>query len=157
MNEPTTNIKSVHLGLLEKSQAFRHKQVTQNTNQAYDESISSGGRLSDKLSAIAGSWAFIIFFATVIISWVLLNSLILTSAFDPYPYVFLNLMLSMLAALQAPVIMMSQNRQADKDRLNADLDYHVNLKAEAEIATLHNELDILSLAKWAELVSIQQE
>ncbi|MCZ7670468.1 MAG: DUF1003 domain-containing protein [Chloroflexi bacterium] len=96
-------------------------------------------------------------FAVVIISWVLLNSFILTTTFDPYPYVFLNLMLSMLAALQAPVIMMSQNRQSDKDRLNADLDYHVNLKAEAEIATLHHEVEVLGQVKWAEMVSIQQE
>ena len=92
-----------------------------------------------------------------IIGWVLLNTFILTTGFDPYPYIFLNLMLSMVAPLQAPIIMMSQNRQSDKDRINADLDYHINLKAEAEIATLHHEIDLLGQVKWADLVSIQQE
>ena len=157
MNDSTSTINPIHPSLLEKARTMRGKQVTQNANEEYEETITLGDRLSDKFSEIAGSWAFIIFFATVIISWVLLNSFILTTSFDPFPCVFLNLMLSMLAALQAPVIMMSQNRQSNKDRLNADLDYHVNLKAEAEIATIHHEIDLLGQVKWADLVTIQQE
>ena len=157
MSDSMSTIKPVHPSLLEKSRALRGKQVTQNTNQEYDETITLGDRLSDKLSEIAGSWAFIFTFAGIIIGWVLLNTFILTTGFDPYPYIFLNLMLSMVAALQAPIIMMSQNRQSDKDRINADLDYHINLKAEAEIATLHHEIDLLGQVKWADLVSIQQE
>ena len=157
MNDSTSTINPVHPSLLERSHALRGKLVTQNTNQEYDETITLGDRLSDKLSEIAGSWGFILTFAGIIIGWVLLNTFILTTGFDPYPYIFLNLMLSMVAALQAPIIMMSQNRQSDKDRLNADLDYHVNLKAEAEIATLHHEVDMLGQVKWADLVAIQQE
>jgi len=157
MNDSIPTIRPVHPDLLEKSHALRDKQVTQNTNRRYDETATLGDRVSDKLSAVAGSWAFIIVFVTVIISWIFLNTFILTTGYDPYPYVFLNLMLSMVAALQAPIIMMSQNRQSDKDRLNADLDYHVNLKAEAEIATLHHEVDLLGQVKWADLVAIQQE
>ena len=157
MNDTTSTINPVHSGLLEKARVLRGKQVTQNTNEEYEETITLGDRVSDKLSEIAGSWAFIITFAAIIIGWVLLNSFILTTGYDPYPYIFLNLMLSMVAALQAPIIMMSQNRQSDKDRLNADLDYHINLKAEAEIATLHHEIDLLGQVKWADLVSIQQE
>ena len=156
MNDSTSTIKPVHPGLLEKAQAMRGKQITQNTNQEYEETLTLGDRLSDKLSEIAGSWAFIIFFATVIISWVLLNTFILTTAFDPYPFVFLNLMLSMVAALQAPIIMMSQNRQEAKDRVRAEHDYRVNLKAELEIRHLHAKLDLLLTHQWQRLLEIQE-
>ena len=94
------------------------------------------------------------------IAWVGLNSFILVrydNNFDPYPYILLNLFLSMLAAIQAPIILMSQNRQADKDRLNAEHDYEVNLKAELEIMLLHEKVDLLREGQWGELLAIQKE
>ncbi|MBA4759511.1 DUF1003 domain-containing protein [Sphingosinicella sp.] len=108
-----------------------------------EEGATVGERLSDRVAEVGGSWGFIIAFAFVLLGWMLLNSGILKGlAFDPYPFIFLNLMLSTLAAVQAPIIMMSQNRQADKDRLAARLDYEVNLRAELEILRLHEKLDL---------------
>jgi uncharacterized membrane protein len=105
---------------------------------------SLGDRLADSLARIGGSWTFIASFLAFLIVWAIINTVVLAhGAFDPYPYVFLNLVLSMLAALQAPVIMMSQNRQAERDRLDAAHDYEVNLKAEIEIMALHEKLDEL--------------
>lgn len=123
--------------------------VSRDAADLADEQASFGERLADRVAAIGGSWGFIIGFAVVLVSWMLLNTDVLAHwhmAFDPYPYIFLNLMLSMLAAIQAPVIMMSQNRQATKDRLAASLDYEVNLRAELEIARLHEriEADVIS-------------
>ncbi len=106
-----------------------------------------GDRIADRVAAIGGSWGFIIGFAVVLFSWMLLNSGLLQAlgfkAFDAYPYIFLNLMLSMLAAIQAPVIMMSQNRQSDKDRITARHDYEVNLRTQLEIIRLHRRFDHL--------------
>ena len=105
-----------------------------------------GDRLADRVAAVGGSWGFIISFGVILFGWMLLNSDILAHwnrAFDPYPYIFLNLMLSMLAAIQAPVIMMSQNRQGDRDRVAASHDYEVNLRAELEIMRLHEKIDLL--------------
>ena len=119
-----------------------------------------GERLADRIAAFGGSWTFILLFLASLVGWAVLNTEILGprhAAFDPYPYVFLNLMLSMLAALQAPIIMMSQNRQAAKDREQAAQDYEVNLKAEVEIRALHDKLDLLREAQWAELVRQQEE
>jgi uncharacterized membrane protein len=97
------------------------------------------------VASFGGSWTFIIIFGTFLLSWIVLNSVILLKKpFDPYPYILLNLFLSMTAAVQAPVIMMSQNRQTIKDRLRADLDYQVNLKSELEVAQLHRKLDHLT-------------
>ena len=99
-------------------------------------------RLADKVAAVGGSWRFIIGFGLFLIAWAVINAVVLTAhAFDPYPFIFLNLLLSMLAAVQAPVIMMSQNRQAEKDRLAAALDYEVNVKAETAIAELPDKID----------------
>ncbi|HVE56171.1 MAG TPA: DUF1003 domain-containing protein, partial [Pyrinomonadaceae bacterium] len=108
--------------------------LSRNLNRDADDKRTFGQRIADKVAAFGGSWTFIIIFGTVLIAWVVLNSAILMSrAFDPYPYILLNLFLSMLAAIQAPVIMMSQNRQEAKDRQNAEHDYEINLKAELEI------------------------
>jgi uncharacterized membrane protein len=107
---------------------------------------SVGDRLADRVAEIGGSWGFIITFTAILIGWMLLNSDVLSHLgweFDPYPYVFLNLMLSTLAAIQAPVIMMSQNRQGDRDRVAASHDYEVNLRAELEIMRLHEKIDIV--------------
>jgi uncharacterized membrane protein len=131
------------------------KSVARDVNTQFDEQLSFGDRVADQVAAIGGSWAFILAFAAVILTWVGLNSVLLVrwgGPFDPYPYIFLNLLLSMLAAIQAPVIMMSQNRQAEKDRLAAAHDYEVNLKAEIEIMALHDKLDQLRTEHIAALV-----
>ncbi len=118
-----------------------------------DGSMASfGERLADRVAAVGGSWGFIIGFACVLFAWMLINSKALQGfglTFDPFPFIFLNLMLSMLAAIQAPVIMMSQNRQAAKDRLTEKLDYEINLRAELEIMRLHEKLDQMRISELA--------
>jgi uncharacterized membrane protein len=119
-----------------------------------------GQRAADVIARFGGSWTFITLFGLTLVVWVGFNSLVLASggkSFDPYPYILLNLVLSMLAAIQAPIILMSQNRQAEKDRLVAEHDYEVNLKAELEIMLLHEKLDLLREGQWAELLRIQQQ
>jgi len=131
--------------------SFRRASAVRDSNQLFDAHLTFGERLSDRVAAIGGSWRFIIAFGLFLVAWAALNTLVLaTRAFDPFPFIFLNLMLSMLAALQAPVIMMSQNRQAAKDRLDARLDYETNLRSESEIACLHEKVDAL-LAQMARL------
>ncbi len=139
---------------------LERKHITRNTNKEFDDQLTFGQRLADNVAKFGGSWTFISIFALILLTWVILNSLILArfhDAFDPYPYILLNLFLSMLASIQAPIIMMSQNRQAAKDRMDASHDYEVNLKAEMEIEALHQKLDELREQKWAELVEMQQE
>jgi uncharacterized membrane protein len=134
--------------------------ISRDVNHAFDARLTFGQRLADRVAAFGGSWTFILLFGTILFFWMVLNSWVLVSrgeVFDPYPYILLNLMLSMLAALQAPVIMMSQNRQAAKDRLDAAHDYEVNLKAELEIHSLHEKFDHLREQQWTELVAMQQE
>jgi uncharacterized membrane protein len=122
--------------------AVKRLAVSRNVDDEIAQKATFGQRIADKVAEVGGSWGFIIGFGLVIFGWVVLNSFILaTHAFDPYPYILLNLMLSMLASVQAPVILMSQNRQAARDRLVAAHDYEVNLKAEIEIAALHEKLD----------------
>ena len=118
-----------------------------------------GERLADRVARLGGSWSFILVFLTILVGWIVLNTEILgpRSAFDPYPYIFLNLLLSMIAALQAPVIMMSQNRQSEKDRRRAAYDYQINLKAELEIRELHAKLDQLREREWSLHVAMQQQ
>jgi uncharacterized membrane protein len=137
-----------------------HLHISRNINREFDETLTFGQRIADKVAAFGGSWTFIIIFTLILLSWVILNSYILAhrnEAFDPYPYILLNLFLSMLAAIQAPVIMMSQNRQAAKDRLDAAHDYEVNLKAELEILRLHEKLDELREHKWRDLIELQDK
>ncbi|MDW5419144.1 DUF1003 domain-containing protein [Iodobacter sp. CM08] len=132
--------------------------ISHNTNQKFDDTLTLGQRLADKIAIFGGSWTFILIFLAILFAWIILNTLILANkSFDPYPYVFLNLILSMLAALQAPVIMMSQNRHAAKDRAAAEHDYEVNLKSELEVLALHQKIDILRDQQWSELVAMQQE
>jgi uncharacterized membrane protein len=108
------------------------------------ETLTRGQRISDKVARFGGSWAFIISFALIITAWIAFNSLVRAHAdFDPYPFILLNLILSCLAALQAPIIMMSQNRQEEKDRQRAENDYMINLKAELELRSLHRKFDLL--------------
>jgi len=152
-----------HLGPAERRvvEHFIHrKPAVRDTNAEFSDRRTLGEQLADRVAAFGGSWRFIGLFAAVLVAWVVLNSVVLArrhDAFDPYPYILLNLFLSMLAAIQAPVIMMSQNRQAAKDRLDAANDYEVNLRAELEIRTLHEKLDALRDAQWAELVRMQQQ
>jgi uncharacterized membrane protein len=134
--------------------------ISTNVIQDYSDKLTFGQRMADKVASFGGSWLFISLFTGLIVLWILLNSFILinlNSSFDPYPYIFLNLVLSMLAAFQAPVILMSQNRQSFKDRLSAEHDYEVNLKAELEIMALHQKIDSLRQEQWRELISIQEE
>jgi uncharacterized membrane protein len=134
--------------------------ISTNVVQDFSEQLTLGQKMADKVALFGGSWIFISIFMVVMFIWILLNSLILiklNSSFDPYPYILLNLVLSMLAAIQAPIILMSQNRQAYKDRLSAEHDYEVNLKAELEILGLHEKVDALRDKQWSELISIQQE
>ena len=136
------------------------KHIARNTNKEFDETLTFGQRLADQVASFGGSWTFLMIFASILLSWVILNSVILArmnSAFDPYPYILLNLFLSMLASIQAPIIMMSQKRQAAKDRLDAAHDYEVNMKAELEIADLHKKMDELREKQWLELIELQQE
>ena len=122
------------------------RETTQDIGVVHEESATFGERLSDHVAAVGGSWGFIIAFTIVLFGWMILNSQILNRlgiAFDPYPFIFLNLLLSTLAAVQAPIIMMSQNRQADKDRTAAAHDYEVNLRAELEILRLHEKVNHL--------------
>jgi uncharacterized membrane protein len=123
---------------------LRPRIVTDDVYEEIDEQASVGDRLADKLAAFAGSWRFIILFTLVMIAWMAANTYLAERAFDPFPFILLNLTLSTLAALQAPVILMAQNRQAKKDRAVAENDYQVNLKNEIEIADLHRKMDNLT-------------
>lgn len=138
----------------------RRLHVSRNAQQEFENGMSFGERIADRIAAFGGSWTFILSFIGLLIAWVILNSLILArvgTPFDSYPFVFLNLILSMLAALQAPVIMMSQNRQSSKDRAAAEHDYEVNLKSELEILALHQKVDHLREQQWRELLALQHQ
>src|SRR5256885_9614399 len=121
------------------------RRLTVNVNEVFEDELTFGQRIADKVAAFGGSWTFIITFGMVLLAWVILNSVILAKRgnWDPYPYILLHLFLSMLAALQAPVIMMSQNRQDAKDRLRGELDYEVNRRAEIEIRELAKQLHVI--------------
>jgi uncharacterized membrane protein len=130
--------------------------VSIDTNQEFDRALTVGERISDRVARFGGSWAFIISFGVVLVVWMAANALLLRPPFDPYPFILLNLVLSSIAALQAPVIMMSQNRQEAKDRLRAEYDYRVNLKAELEIRLLAERVDALVNHQWQRLLEIQR-
>jgi len=131
--------------------------LSKNINVEYDQQRTLGERMADKLADFGGSWRFISIFCAVLLLWIVINSaLIIWKPFDPYPFIFLNLILSCLAAIQAPIIMMSQNRQETRDRLHAEQDYRINLKAELEIRHLHEKIDHLLMNQWQRLMEIQQ-
>jgi uncharacterized membrane protein len=135
-----------HSNELVKQHIAEHRAITQ-SQKDIDDDATFGQRAADAVARFGGSWTFIGVFALVLVCWVLLNSWLLlrggNKPFDPFPYILLNLFLSMLASIQAPVILMSQNRQAEKDRINARNDYEVNLKAELEIMALHEKIDAI--------------
>ena len=131
--------------------------LTENINRAFEKSITFGQRVADRVATFGGSWIFIGTFFLLLAAWIGVNSVAtLLGPFDPYPYILLNLMLSFLAAMQAPIIMMSQNRIEARDRLRSENDYQVNLKAELEIRHLHEKLDVLLKHQWQKLLEIQQ-
>lgn len=151
--------QDVTLGEAERralSRALQRRPVSRDTNGAFAERLSLGERVADKVAAFGGSWTFILLSLLMLALWTGVNAVLLRQPFDPYPFVFLNLILSMIAALQAPIIMMSQNRQSAKDRLDAAHDYEVNLKAEIEIMALHEKLDQLRSEQIAALLEQQQ-
>jgi uncharacterized membrane protein len=134
-----------------------HEIVTSNIEKQFERKLTFGERLSDRIAEFGGSWKFLISFGGVIFVWIGANVVLLaTKAFDPYPFILLNLILSCLAAVQAPVIMMSQNRAEARDRLRAENDYKVNLKAELEIRHLHEKIDHLLRKQYNRLFEIQQ-
>ncbi|MCT4492824.1 DUF1003 domain-containing protein [Bosea minatitlanensis] len=134
----------------------RQETIAENVEDDFEEHRTLGERLSDNLASFGGSWAFLISFGVVLLGWMALNVAMAASAFDPYPFILLNLVLSCLAAVQAPIIMMSQKRQESKDRLRSANDYQVNLKAELEIRHLHEKMDHLITRQWQRLAEIQQ-
>ena len=134
-----------------------HELLSANVDSQFEQSWTFGERLADRIASFGGSWAFLVCFAAFLVAWIGMNSFVLfTRPPDPYPYIFLNLILSCLAAIQAPVIMMSQNRQEAKDRIRSEHDYQVNLKAELEIRHLHEKIDHLLSHQWERLVEIQE-
>jgi uncharacterized membrane protein len=131
--------------------------LSKDINIEFDKKLTFGERLADRFADFAGSWTFIILFFSVLIAWIAINTFILVfRPFDPYPFILLNLVLSCLAAIQAPIIIMSQNRQEARDRLQAQHDYQVNLKAELEIQNLHEKLDHLLVNQGQRLLEIQK-
>jgi len=133
---------------------IQRRHITRNPNEAFDAGMSMGERVADRVAAFGGSWTFIGIFLAIMVVWMAIN-IVSAHPWDVYPFILLNLALSCLAALQAPVIMMSQNRQAAKDRLDAQHDYEVNLKAETEIVSLHLKMDELRDRQWATLMDVQ--
>lgn len=137
--------------------ALKNRESLVNKIEEPEEQISFGQRLADRVATFGGSWTFIVLFGFFLLVWMVINSVFLiTKPFDPYPYILLNLILSTLAALQAPVIMMSQNRQEEKDRDRARKDYMINLKSELEIRMLHEKIDHLIIHQQHELLEIQK-
>jgi uncharacterized membrane protein len=131
--------------------------LASNPDEEFAEQLSTGQRIADRIASVGGSWTFILSFGAVLTVWIAVNThAIMREPFDPYPFILLNLVLSCLAALQAPVIMMSQNRQETKDRLRATNDYRVNLKAELEIRQLNEKVDQLMNQQWHRLLEIQR-
>ena len=134
-----------------------HEILSENIGKEFEQELTFGERLSDKIASFGGSWTFILVFFAVLMIWIVINGVILaTRAFDPYPFILMNLILSCLAAIQAPIIMMSQNRAEARDRARAENDYKVKLKAEIEIRHLHEKIDHLLRKQYNRLFEIQQ-
>jgi uncharacterized membrane protein len=135
----------------------QHEILSSDLSKQFEKKLTFGERLSDHIAEFGGSWKFLITFGAVLLIWIAINGVLLvTHAFDPYPFILLNLILSCLAAVQAPIIMMSQNRAEARDRLRAENDYKVNLKAELEIRHLHEKIDHLLRRQYNRLFEIQQ-
>ena len=149
----------LQLGQFERailSRLLNRERWSRDPNVAFDAQATFGERVADRVATFGGSWTFIGIFAIFMVSWMALNS-DMARPYDPFPYILLNLMLSCLAALQAPVIMMSQNRQASRDRSDAKTDYEVNVRAEMEITAVHAKLDMLREQEWLRLLVMLEE
>ncbi len=136
--------------------AAERRPISEDINETFDDRQTFGERLADRVAEFGGSWTFLIAFGLFLVVWTVLNLILRRDAFDPYPFIFLNLMLSMIAAAQAPIIMMSQNRQASKDRLDAGNDYQVNLKAEIEIMALLDKVEHLTARQQEQTEMIER-
>jgi uncharacterized membrane protein len=135
----------------------QHEILSSDIERQFEKKLTFGERLSDRIAEFGGSWKFLIMFGAVLFGWIILNAVfLLDRGFDPYPFILLNLILSCLAAVQAPVIMMSQNRAEARDRLRGENDYKINLKAELEIRHLHEKIDHLLSRQYNRLFEIQQ-
>jgi uncharacterized membrane protein len=134
-----------------------HELLSTDINAEFDRKLTLGERMADRMAEYAGSWRFISIFMVVLFIWIIINTAVLINKpFDPYPFILLNLILSCIAAIQAPIIMMSQNRQEAKDRLRSEHDYRINLKSELEIRHLHEKIDHLLMTQWQRLLEIQE-
>jgi uncharacterized membrane protein len=137
--------------------AGMHLTIARDIDAQFQASTTFGQRAADTVARVGGSWAFVLSFLFLLVVWMAINTFALRSgAFDPYPYILLNLVLSCLAALQAPIIMMSQNRSSERDRVESTHDYETDLKAEIEIASLHDKVDHLLHAQWERMVELQE-
>lgn len=135
LDYPTIDLKDKEILSL-----LRSNQIAENVNNSHEESLSKGDIMSDRLALFAGSWKFIISFMVILVIWIIINMMLIGKSFDPYPFILLNLVLSCTAAIQAPILMMSQNRQESKDRIRSENDYIVNLKAEVLAEDLHKRI-----------------
>jgi uncharacterized membrane protein len=155
IEEESGNIKELKREVLKSIN--NNELVVENVNLTSTEKLKIGEVISDKVATFGGSWKFIIIFFLILGIWILINTIILFNRpFDPYPFILMNLILSCIAAIQAPIIMMSQNRQEKKDRIRSENDYKVNLKSEIEIRTLHEKVDHLLLDQWSKMMKIQE-
>lgn len=136
--------------------AATHESIADDLERRFSGSLTPGELAADAVARVGGSWRFVITMLTVLAAWILLNAALGGGAFDPFPFILLNLVLSCIAALQAPIIMMSQNRASMRDRSQADQDFRINLKAELEIAALHEKMDHLLHDQWDRLIDLQQ-
>ncbi len=151
-----TELSAAELEVLDTIAADRL--LAENPDEAVEAALSLGDRVADRVASFGGSWTFLLSFFAVLAAWVVLNAVLLGARpFDPYPFILLNLVLSCLASIQAPVIMMSQNRKEARDRAQAEHDYRVNLKAEIEVRLLHEKLDHLMLHQWGRLLDVQED
>jgi len=135
--------------------ATTHLSIARDADAVFERNKTRGNRIADQVAAVGGSWRFVIGFFAVLAVWIAVNVILAARSFDPYPFILLNLVLSSLAAVQAPIIMMSQNRVAARDRAQANEDFRTNLKAELEIASLHEKIDHLLHSQWEQLIEMQ--
>lgn len=155
LNSEQGEVSNLENDVLQSMQ--HHELINKNIETKFDQDWTLGERLADKIASFGGSWTFLICFAAFLVIWILVNTVMMVKhPADPYPFILLNLILSCLAAVQAPIIMMSQNRQEAKDRLRSENDYKVNLKAELEIHNLHEKMDHLLMHQWDRLAKIQE-
>lgn len=153
----TQNVQLKKLNKIVSDSIKEEELLVQNLSLGIDEPLNTSERLADKVATFGGSWRFIILFMLLLIVWIVINSVfLLDKAFDPYPFILMNLILSCIAALQAPIIMMSQNRKESKDRKRSENDYLINLKAEIEIRTLHQKINLLMKDELESLFKIQK-